>query len=191
MMLLLLMLAGPAISQTFLGSYKIYCINKINSSILERVKRASDIRTITDTKVDDWHTQLNKRLDFQIKKLAMLFDSYRKKNGYDFNKADSLTIIFPVAGNSGFPDFVIWSLADTIKSINALALAKEVNNGGGRLEPLKESATEFKVDKTYNANIGGSFLEISLKSDTAYAFNSFVYSPVDAMSIIVTAKRIN
>lgn len=152
---------------------------------------ASDVRSGTDGKVDEWHTQANKRLDFQIKRLAILFDTYRKGNGYDFNDSDSLIIIIQATGTSSFSDFIVSSLADTLKSVNALALSKEVNNGGGRLEPLKEGATEFNIRKRYNADTGEPFLEVTTKSDTAYAFKSLVYSPVDAMSIIVTAKKIN
>lgn len=189
--LLLLLLVRPAISQTFLDSYRKFCMDKISSSILQRVKMSADLRTTTHAKVDDWHTQSNKRLDFQIKKLTMLFDTYREKYGYDFNNADSLTIIYQATGNSSLSDFIIWSLTDTLKSINTLALCKEVNNGGGRLEALREGATKFRIHKTYNSNMGEPFLEIISKSDTAYAFNGPVYSPVDVMSIIVTAKRVN
>jgi len=189
--LLLLILAKPAVSQTFLDSYKSFCKNKINSSIQIRLRMTSDLRRVTNTLVKDWHTQLNKGLDIQIERLTMAFETYRKKTRYDFNDADSLTIIYQTTNNYSSSEFIIWSFKDTLKSTNRLALSKEINNGGGRLEPLKKDATEFKVYKTYNNNIAEPFLELALKTDTAAAFNTSVYCPIDPTSIIITAKKIN
>ena len=151
----------------------------------------SDLRTVTKDKIRNWHIQLNERLEKQIKKYTVIIDTYQKTTGYDFNKADSLTIIYQTTNSSSFADFIIWSSKDTLKSTNTLALSKEINNGGGRLEPLKEGATQFKVYKTYNDNMTEYFLELTFKSDTVYAYNAAIYCPVDGgvRSIILTAKK--
>ena len=181
-------------SQTFLASYRLYCERKINSSILERSLRSSRILAISDANNENnnWHKELRGRLDMQIKKLAVVFNENLKTKSFDLNTADSLTIIYRTNNSSSFVDFIILSGKDTLRSTKRLALAREVNNGGGKLASLKKDATKFRVSKTSNNNIPEPFLELVMKSDTASAFISSSESPVDIgnNSIIITAKKI-
>jgi len=191
--IILSLLVRPGFSQSFSDSYKLYCINKINSSIQQRILISSDSRDQSDEKINSWHTQLNERLNDQIKELTTIFKNTYKNTGFDFNKADSLTIIYQTNNKSGLANFIIVSGKDTLKSRERLALCREINNGGGKLEPLNKDAAAFKVYKTSNSNIAGPFLALALKADTAYAFPADIYCPVDygINSIIVTAKKNN
>jgi hypothetical protein len=189
--IILSLLARAGFSQSFLDSYRTYCINKINLSIQQRVLMSSDMTNKTNEKINNWRKQLNKRLNYQIKKLEIIFNDYHKSTGLDFNKADSLTIIYQTNNKSSLVNFIIISSKDTLRSVETLALTREVNNGGGKLEPLTKDATEFKVYKSSNDNILEPFLELALKTDTANAFETDVYCPVDNgdNSIIITAKK--
>ena len=191
--LILSLLVRPGFSQSFSDSYRKYCINKINSSIHQRVILSSDTRDKSNEIINSWCTQLNERLNDQIKELTTIFKDAYKSTGFDFNKADSLTIIYQANNKSSLANFIIISGKDTLRSRERLALCREINNGGGRLEPLRKDAVAFKVYKTFNSNIGEPFLALALKADTAYAFAATVCCPVDngINSIIITAKKHN
>jgi hypothetical protein len=189
--IILSILVRPGFSQSFSDSYRMYCINKINSSIQQRVLMSSDSRAAE--KINSWHTQLNERLNYQIKELTTIFKDAYKSTGFNFNNADSLTIIFQTNSKSGLANFIIISGKDTLKSTERLALCREINNGGGKLEPLNRDAAAFKVYKTANGNIPDPFLALALHSDTAFAYAADVYCPVDngIHSIVITAKKNN
>lgn len=193
--ILLSLLVRPCFSQSFLSSYKAYCINKIDSSILQQVMISSDLIDLdkTNKRINSRRKQLNDRLNYQLEKFTIIFNSNNTSTGFDFNEADSLTIIYQTNNKSSFANFIIISGKDTLKSSKRLALVREVNNSGGKLEPLKKGATEFRVYKSSNDNIPEPFLELASKSDTANAFESDIYCPVDIGpdSIIITAKKIN
>jgi hypothetical protein len=184
-------LASPVFSQSFSASYRTYCINKINSSIQQRALISSDTRDKTDEKINSLHTRFNEILNDQIKALTAIFKDAYKNTGFNFNKADSLTIIFQTNNKSCLSDFIIISGKHTLKSTKRLALCREVNNGGGKLEPLNKDAAAFKVYKTFNSNIGEPFLALALKADTAYAYAADIYCPVSYPNTIITAKRRN
>jgi hypothetical protein len=194
LLLFLLLSTKLCFSQTFLTSYRSYCKRKINSSILERNLRSSRIIDTSDMNKENnrLHKELRDRLDILIKKLAVVFNANLKTKKFDLNTADSLTIIYRTNNSSSFVDFIILSGKDTVESTKRLALAQEVNNGGGKLASLKKDATRFKVSKTLNNNMPKPFLQIVMKSCTANAFASSSESPVDIgnNSIIITAKRI-
>jgi hypothetical protein len=154
---------------------------------------SSDINDTSVEKIKSLHTQLHERLNFQIMKLTAIFNDTYKITGHDFNKADSLTIIYLTNNKSGLANFIIISDKDTLKSTERLALVREINNGGGKLGALSKDAASFKVYKTSNGNIAEPFLAFALKADTAYAFAAAVYCPVDSgiNSIIITAKKNN
>lgn len=153
----------------------------------------SDTRDQSDEIINSWHTQLDERLNYQIKELSTIFKDAYKSTGFDFNKADSLTIIYQTNNKSVLANFLMISGKDTLKSTERLALCREINNSGGKLEPLNNDAAVFKVYKTSNGNIPEPFLALALKADTAYAFAADVYCPVDngINSIIITAKKNN
>jgi hypothetical protein len=185
--------AEVAFNQTFLDSYKTYCEHRINFSIVQRVKMASDTRTVTSAKVNAWHQQLNNRLVQQVERINAVLKAYSKKTGVDLNKADSLTIIFRTTSTSSFANYIIWSGKDTMKSNGLFALTREINNGGGRLELVKKDATKFTIHKTYHKNIREPFLALATRTDTAYAYQADVYSPVELgnHSIILMVKKVN
>jgi hypothetical protein len=191
--IILSLLVRTGFSQSFLDSYRMYCVDKINSSIQQRDITSSGIRDNSAEKIKSRHAQLNERLNYQIKELATIFKDNYKSTGFDFNKADSLTIIYQTNNKSGLANFMIISGKDTLHSTESLALCREINNGGGKLEPLSKDAASFKVYKTSNGNMAEPLLALSLKADTAYAFASAGYCPVDngVNSIIITAKKNN
>ncbi|HLZ86446.1 MAG TPA: hypothetical protein VKQ52_04355 [Puia sp.] len=132
-------------------------------------------------------------MNYQIKELKTIFKDTYNSTGFDFNKADSLTIIYQTNNTSSLANYIIISGKDTLRSTERLALCREIHNGGGKLEPLNKDAAMFKVYKTSNGNIPEPFLALAVKSDTAYAFASDVDCPVDIgiNSIIITAKKKN
>jgi len=187
------LLARPGCGQSFTDSYRSYCIHKINSSIYQRIILSSDAHHKSDEITSRWQTQLDERLNDQIKELSTIFKKTYRSTGLDFNKADSLTIIYETNSTSVLANFMIIAGKDTLTSTERLALRREINNGGGKLAPLNNDATVFKVYKTSNGNIPEPFLELAGKGDTAYAFEAAVYCPVDKgdNSIIITAKKNN
>jgi hypothetical protein len=191
--IILSLLVRPGFSQSFSDSYRRYCINKINSSIRQQISRSSNSYEITPEKINSRHRYLNERLNDQMKELSTIFKDRYKSTGFDFNTADSLTIIYQTNNKSVWANFIIISGKDTLKSRERLALCREINNGGGKLEPLKKDAAAFKVYKTSNGNTPEPFLALALKSDTAYASASDVNCPVEdgIYSIIITAKKNN
>jgi hypothetical protein len=189
----LTLLASNVFSQSFLASYSIFCRKKIDTSIKERVKVTSNLNTVTNGKVTTWKRELNERLAFQLEKLKAIFYKYQDQTGYSFNDADSLTIIYNTDQNSGFSNYVLYTTTDTLRSKLRLVLEKEVHNGGGRLEIRNKHSFDFTIRKINNKKMNDAFLRLSLPTDTAFAYHSIVYSPVDrgANSIIITAKKIS
>ena len=191
--LLFLFSIRSVFGQTFLDSYRTYCINKINSSVQQRTLISSSLNDKSVEKIDALQKQLTERLNYQIKKLSAIFNQSYKSTGVKFNKKDSLTIIYQTNSSSGLADYLIISGKDTLESNLRLALCREVNNGGGRLEPLKKGSASFKVYKRSNRNITNPFLELTSKADTGYAYSSVIYCPAEigTSSIIITAKKKN
>jgi hypothetical protein len=85
-------------SQTFLESYKKYRLNRADT--LENSKTRNKIKRFIKS---------------QIIELDTIFQSYKSKNDFDFNTADTLFLIYDTPTESPFTsDIIIWSSKDTI-----------------------------------------------------------------------------
>lgn len=174
----------------FLKAYKLQYYPKIDSTIEENQKRNStigDINNLVDRMVAK-HNQLNNKLNIQLRSFDSVFTSYHSKTGFDFNQADTLTIL--IAGNNTerLEHFMIWSGKDTVKSNVPIALVREVNNGSG-LEPIQPDATLFTLRKAHFDNEDVPVFQLVMQADTAYAYESELDCPFDFSPVILTAKK--
>ena len=103
---LLLSITTSTIGQNFLTSYKQYKLSKFRSM------------------VDSSHTKPGMKRKFiklfdgtisnQILQLDTLFSKYNKNNSFNFNTADSLTIIYQTDITTGLSDYIVISGVDTL-----------------------------------------------------------------------------
>lgn len=101
--------------QTFLDSYKDFYTTKIKQStkFLISTPIDGDIKIIARKIKKAKKTQLD-LLRRQIKQFDTIFKAYKSKTGFDFNTANSLTLIYQTGVESNLRDFIIFSDKDTI-----------------------------------------------------------------------------
>ena len=96
--ILLISLTHSGYSQTFLDAYKNYRLE--NADTLSNSKTRKKIKSFIRS---------------QIIELDTVFKSYKSKNNFDFNTADTLFLIYDSPAESPFTsDIIIWSGKDTI-----------------------------------------------------------------------------
>lgn len=84
--------------QTFLDAYKKYMLEKTDKNLSARAKK--QIKSFTKA---------------HIIELDTIFNSYKSKNNFDFNTADTLFLIYDSPAESPYTsDIIIWSGKDTI-----------------------------------------------------------------------------
>jgi hypothetical protein len=84
--------------QTFLDAYKNYRLDRIDTS--SNLKTRKKIKSIIKSQIIEFDT---------------VFQSYKAKNNFDFNSADTLFLIYDSPAESPFTsDIIIWSGEDTI-----------------------------------------------------------------------------
>lgn len=116
--LLLLLFCGHASNgQTFLDSYKSFQLEKIRSDkILDSIRKTEYGKTLNLTKKQIKQNKLTRRrlLDNQITQFDTIFKSYYKKTGFNFNAADSFTLVYQTGIETNLSDYIFWTGKDTI-----------------------------------------------------------------------------
>ena len=104
--------------QTFLDSYKDFYTKKIKQSttILISTPIDGEIEFIDRKIKKAKKAQLNLLLR-QIKQFDTIFKAYESKTNFDFNRADSLILIYQTGVESNLRDFIIFSGKDTISYV--------------------------------------------------------------------------
>lgn len=98
LVILLIFLTQPGNGQTFLDAYKKYRLDKAD--------------TLSNSKT---RKKIKGFIKSQIIELDTVFQSYKSKNNFDFNTADTLFLIYDSPAESPFTsDVIIWSGNDTI-----------------------------------------------------------------------------
>jgi hypothetical protein len=141
-------MAGVSYSQTFLQAYKKFRIQQIDSVIkeglnlkeIESKKHANALRK----KRQAWAT-------IQINELDTIFSSYKDRKGFDFNKADTITIIYQTPVEAPFSDIIVWSGKDTI------SFAEEIEN----IRPFKNKRRIIYKPFRYTMNPVKGYREIN------------------------------
>jgi hypothetical protein len=111
-----LLFCGQHLSgQTFIDSYKDFYTTKIKQSTTFSISTPieGDIRAIGRKIKRAKKAQLD-RLRQQIKQFDTIFNAYKRKTGFDFNTASSLTLIYQTEIESNLRDYIIFSGRDTI-----------------------------------------------------------------------------
>jgi hypothetical protein len=116
--LILLVFFGYASkAQTFLDSYKSFQLAKIKSDkILDSIRKTDYNKTLHLTKkLIKQNKVLRKRLlNDQIIQFDTILNSYYKNTGFDFNTADSFTLVYQTGIESNLSDYIFWTSKDTI-----------------------------------------------------------------------------
>lgn len=101
--------------QTFLVSYKDFYTTKIKqtTNFLVSTPIDGDIK-ILDRKIEKAKKSQLDVLRRQIKQFDTIFKAYKRKTGFDFNTANSLTLIYQTRIESNLRDFIFYSGKDTI-----------------------------------------------------------------------------
>ncbi len=101
--------------QTFLDSYKDFYTTKIKQSTKFDISTPidGDIKIIERKFRKAKKIQLD-QLQRQIMQFDTIFKAYKKKAGYDFNTANSLTLIYQTGVESDLRDFIFFSGKDTV-----------------------------------------------------------------------------
>jgi hypothetical protein len=116
-LLLLLFCGHVSIGQTFLDSYKSFQLEKIKSDkVLDSIRKTDYNKTLHLTKKLIKQNKVNRKrlLNDQILQFDTIFKSYHKKTGFNFNTADSFTLVYQTGIETNLSDYIFWTNKDTI-----------------------------------------------------------------------------
>jgi hypothetical protein len=113
--LLFVLIGQISFGQSFIKDYKDFYRTKINQniSVIISTPTPRNIR-IPKRKLKKAKKASLKFLNHQVKEFEAVFQSYRRKTGFNFNTADSVTIIYQTGIETNLRDFLIYSGKDTI-----------------------------------------------------------------------------
>ena len=164
--LLLVLLCYSAHSQSFLEAYQKHRTRQIDS-ILHKGIEEGEITTKKQAR------QLRKRrmaeLRLHLQELDTIFHSFHLRRGFDFNSADTISLIYQTPNEtSNFSDIIIWSGKDTI------AYSQEIDNPIPYkykrkvvYKPFRYTTSELKG--FYEVNDRDTLLALAAKRDYATA----------------------
>jgi hypothetical protein len=194
--LFLFLLGGHiSIGQNFLDSYESFQLEKIKSDkILDSIRKTEYNKTLNLTKKKIKQTKVNQKrlLKNQISQFDTIFKSYYKKTGFNFNTADSFTLVYQTGIETNLSDYIFWTGKDTISYgelwfVETLHSTKKII----QYKPFLDTTQRAKGIRVINDR--DSLLTLATKKDCKTAQRLSKENPVlDGMSsTILLVKKID
>lgn len=106
-----LFLSSSAQSQSFVEAYRKHSLLRIDSILSLGLEKKEILNKKEAKKLKQKRMAA---LNFHLIELDTIFDSHKRRKGFDFNSADTISIIYQTPNEAPFSDIIIWSGKDTI-----------------------------------------------------------------------------